>query len=120
MWLTGHADGPPLAIDVDLDGGPDIATYLFGRAALLGLSRNGRRSAGGSARLLAAADGWVAINLARPEDVASIPAILQREVDGDLEVALQRGASELPAAELADRAQLLGVPAAAVGDAVDV
>ena len=127
MWLTGHAEGPPLAVDADvlaaaqeqLPQDVDAATFLFGRAALLGLSRNGRRAAGGSCRLLRTADGWCAVNLARPEDVASIPAILERDVD-DPEAALEDAATSLSSADLAGRAQLLGVPAAALGSATSV
>ena len=47
----------------------DAAALLGERAAILGLSRRGRTSPGGSCRLLPAADGWFAINLARPDDV---------------------------------------------------
>lgn len=129
MWLTGHADGPPIVVDADVVGAaqallpPDLdaATFLFGRAALLGLGRAGRRSAGGSCRLLSCADGWCAVSLARPEDVESIPAILEREVAPvDAEEALAAAAASLPSAHLAERAQLFGVPAAALGCAADV
>jgi hypothetical protein len=48
---------------------------LAGRAAVLGLRRQGRISPNGSCRLLRAADGWVALNLARQDDVELIPAL---------------------------------------------
>ncbi|MEB8341404.1 CoA transferase [Streptomyces endophyticus] len=90
----------------------DLGTELFLRARLAGFASSGRTSAGGSCRMLRAADGWVAVNLARPADHASVPALLN----------LLGGAGELtdaiaarPAAEAAGRAQLLGVPAAALG-----
>jgi hypothetical protein len=82
--LTGDRDGDPLAPRSDvalvLDSllapwGLD-AGVLAERAALLGLRRQGRSSSGGSTRLLPSADGWVAVALPRPEDVASIPAWL--------------------------------------------
>jgi hypothetical protein len=49
---------------------------VTGRAALLGLGRQGQRSANGSCRLLPCGDGWVALNLARTEDVASLDALM--------------------------------------------
>jgi hypothetical protein len=66
------------------------------------------------------ADGWVAVSLARPEDVASIPAILEGDVDGAPEEALEDAATSMRSDDLASRAQLLGVPAAALGAARDV
>jgi hypothetical protein len=41
------------------------------------MTRGGRVSAGGATRLLAARDGWCAITLSRPDDVAAVPALLQ-------------------------------------------
>ena len=94
----------------------DQAELLTGRAGLLGLARRGRVSAGGSTRLLRSADGWCAITLSRPDDLAAIPAILGREPDPVAEPwpALAAAASARPAADLAARAQLAGVPAAAL------
>lgn len=134
MALTGHPDRPPVAspapafgllADV-LDafarlsglGGTavraDPALLLAGRAGLLGLRRAGRVSAGGAARLLRARDGWCAVSLARTGDVEAVPAILGEAVPGDPWRALADAAAARPARDLADRAQLLGVPAAAL------
>ncbi|MGH3250748.1 MAG: hypothetical protein ACRDOI_31705, partial [Trebonia sp.] len=55
---------------------PDPAELLTGRAGLAGFHRGGPVSAGGASRLLWAADGWCAVTLSRPEDAASVPAIL--------------------------------------------
>src|ERR1700694_1721091 len=52
--------------------GVDAATILAGRAALLGVRRRGRISAGGGPRLLAGWDGWVAITLSRPDGVDAV------------------------------------------------
>jgi hypothetical protein len=61
------------------------------------------------------------VNLARPDDVASIPAILERDLGGaDPEDALEQGAADMRAEELAARAQLLGVPAAVLGGAAGI
>jgi hypothetical protein len=61
----------------DLDG----AALLGERAALAEppLERAGRTSPGGSAQILSCADGWLALNLARPEDVALVPAWLEAD-----------------------------------------
>src|ERR1700728_3694988 len=96
MALTGQADRAPAAspgpalgllstvagelaavtratgVEVRADPGELVA----GRAALAGFRRRGRVSAGGSARLLRAADGWCAVNLSRDDDVAAVPAII--------------------------------------------
>ncbi|HEX9683920.1 MAG TPA: CoA transferase [Acidimicrobiales bacterium] len=128
MWLTGHAEGPPLAVDVDVMGfarrwlsriagndgaGVDgTATALFGRAALAGLSRHGRSSANGSCRLFETVDGWLAVNLARPSDVDAVAAIVEQPPGHDPWEALVDAGRNRRAADLADRAQLLGVPAA--------
>jgi hypothetical protein len=90
---------------------------LTGRAARHGWRPSGQRSANGSARLLRAADGWLAVNLARPVDVESVPAVLGRELTGEPWDALAAAALTMPAAELAAAAQLLGVPAAVLGSA---
>jgi hypothetical protein len=145
MALTGYADGGPAASPAagfgllgltvrqlaeatratGLEVRADPGEILAGRAALAGFDRRGRVSAGGSARLLRAADGWCVVNLSRADDVAAVPAILGMlgldpalgggagGTDGVWE-ALEAAASGLTAATLADAAQLLGVPAAAL------
>jgi len=106
MELTGERVGPPLPAPapiascaagapralvalarettgtspLDLDG----AALLGERAALSEpiLQRAGRTSPGGSARMLSCADGWLVLNLARPEDEALVPAWLQTDPSG--------------------------------------
>jgi crotonobetainyl-CoA:carnitine CoA-transferase CaiB-like acyl-CoA transferase len=103
----------------------DPAELLTGRAGLAGFHRGGQVSAGGAARLLRSADGWCAVTLSRPEDAASVPAILGAlGIDGLASTvaaaqswrALEAAAARRPATELAGAAQLLGVPAAALPD----
>jgi CoA-transferase family III len=53
---------------------------LAERAALLDLQPSGRTSCGGATRLIECADGWIAASLARPDDLASIPAWMGVEV----------------------------------------
>jgi CoA-transferase family III len=90
----------------------DPAAVLTVRAALRGLSRNGSVSAGGTTRLLRAADGWCAVTLSRPEDAASVPAIVGIADVTNPWRALETAARQRTTAGLAARAQLLGVPAA--------
>src|SRR3954452_7255316 len=103
MWLTGDASGPPLAIEapvalavdklgrrIEAASGAlgtavtlDWAALLGERAAIAGYGRNGRVSAGGSCRLVQAAGGWVAVNLARASDLDLIPAWLGMGTETD-------------------------------------
>jgi CoA-transferase family III len=131
MALTGRADGPPLAppdgvvpaLDalvgalarrspvvgkaVDLDWG----AVVCGRADLLGLTRQGRRSANGSCRLLRTADDWVAVNLPRPDDLDAVGALIGIACD-DPWAALERAAPHVRAADLVAQGRLLGMPVA--------
>jgi len=120
--LSGRSDGPPLPVPQALvhatvAAAERIATasarlgstvvvdgpaLLGERAALAGLSRNGDISCGGATRLLATADGWIAVSLARRADLDAVPAWLE--------------CGELPAAtddvwscvEVPDSVELLG------------
>jgi hypothetical protein len=137
MDLTGPPDGPPLAppfpvltraailsgaienLAGDL-GRPvrlDLRAIFAGRAADRGWHRGGTVSGNRTCRLLAAADGWLAVNLARPDDIRSIPALLGRDTSADPWAELTADAAAWPAADLAARAQLLGIPAAVVASA---
>jgi CoA-transferase family III len=96
----------------------DAATILTGRAALLGLSRPGRISAGGATRLLSASDGWCAVALPRDDDVAALPALMELDaVLGDPWATLSRWTALRSTAEVTDRARLLDIAAAALGEA---
>src|SRR4051812_28146149 len=96
MHLTGHEGGPPMAPTAPVAarlagaaavlaalGGPavDGSALLGMRAALRGLSRRGRMSAGGASRLLPTRDGWLAVTLSRDTDVELVPAWLEGEAD---------------------------------------
>src|SRR4051812_3830389 len=96
MALTGQHDGPPLAPAApvatrlaawarelgDVTGSIGVPVHVesgvlvTGRAARRGLTRQGRTSPGGACRLVPAADGWLAVNLARADDVELLPALL--------------------------------------------
>ena len=57
----------------------DAEELLAGRAALLGLSPQGRISAGGATRLMRGSDGWCALTLSRPDDVDAVPALVESD-----------------------------------------
>lgn len=129
LALTGHPDAPrccPLPLPACADGvllalaalAPNKLPAHFGgaellgeRAACAGFTRNGATSAGGSCRLLPAADGWLAANLARPDDLASAPAWLECDADDWDQVAA--AVARLPLATLVERGRLLGLAVAA-------
>ncbi len=92
----------------------DGAALLAERAALLGLSRQGSTSPGGSCRLLPTADGWFAVNLARADDVRLLPAWLgDGKLDDPWRFLVERVAQR-PSAELVERGRGLGLAVAAV------
>ncbi len=135
MALTGRAAGPPLEPPPGLVRGLDrlaesVAQWstevgeavsldwghlLTTRARLMGLRRRGRTSPNGSCRLMKTADGWMAINLPRPEDRSAVSALLESDVGGDPWAALEVAVLHGPAAYFVERAQLLGIPAATLG-----
>jgi hypothetical protein len=143
MALTGPADGPPalapgapasalagaLAVfdlltrararrdeaALRLPGVRLPGPRLLGeRAALAGLSRRAPRSVGGAFRALRAADGWLGLSLARPDDIDLLPALVGSDLAGDpwLAVSTWVAGQELGAA--VSRGRLLGLPAAPV------
>jgi hypothetical protein len=133
MALTGWPDGPPvsppLGLPAHLDGlvgeidrraGWPLriswAAALSGRAALLGLSRHGPTSANGSCRLFPTTDGWVALNLPRPDDIEMLPALTGRPVS-DPWSAVEAAAAVTPAHDFVSQARLLGLAAARLPEA---
>jgi hypothetical protein len=131
-YLTGEPDGQPdfsraavltearrVAADIArlLGVEVDAATTLAGRAAILGLTRRGRVSAGGATRLLATADGWCAIALPRADDVATVPALLEADtVPGDPWMALSGWAATRSTEAVVARGQLLDIAIAGLGE----
>ncbi|MBT0565827.1 CoA transferase [Williamsia sp. CHRR-6] len=97
----------------------DAATLFSGRAGLTGAVRSGTISVGGATRLMSAGDGaWWALTLARAADLDLVPALVEAEVTpGEQWQALHRTVSRRSAAQWVARARLLGLPAAALGEA---
>jgi crotonobetainyl-CoA:carnitine CoA-transferase CaiB-like acyl-CoA transferase len=134
MALTGEAQGPPRLAPAplaaraarlcralaELSGASalaqlDGAALLGERAACHGLMRRGRSAPGGGCRLLRAADGWLALSLARPDDQACLSAWLGDEGSGEAWRRAERGVAARGLGELVERARLLGLPAAPAG-----
>ncbi|NUP29264.1 MAG: CoA transferase [Nocardia sp.] len=126
--LTGFPDGPALippgsaatvarrhtdritAITggrVRLDG----ARLLSERAAFTGLGRGGTRSVGRHCRLLPTADGWAAVSCARPDDPVLLAALISRDATDDPWPGVTDWLRAHTGAELAERADLLGLAA---------
>lgn len=102
--------------------GQGAAGILTQRARLLELPAPSHVSSGGACRLLRATDGWIALSLARPEDVAAIPAWLEldRTVDAaDPWPIVESTVAARPVALVRERAILLGLPCAVVGEQRD-
>lgn len=95
----------------------DATELLTGRAALLNIAPQGQMSAGGATRLLPTRDGWGALTLSRPDDIAAIPALLQTDsVECESWQPILDWAAVNSAAEVADRARLLGLPVSVLGE----
>jgi hypothetical protein len=137
MQLTGRGDGAPLLAPGPLalcaDGAAaalralapgcldelDGAALLGERAACAQLSRRGPLSPGGSCRLLPCSDGWLAVNLARSDDLAALAAWLQLDTDTPSSTAnawplLERELAHRSCGPLLGRAELLGMPVSRV------
>lgn len=129
MALTGRADGPPSAAPAGIvtaaaAAAADVASMtarmgtavhvdgpalLAERAAFAGLTRQGSVSVGGAARFERAADGWVVLNLPRPDDVEALPALVEDAIDPSDWPAVQARLGRLAADALVDRGRLLGL-----------
>jgi len=132
-YLTGPTDGTPdfsraavLAearrVSTDIAGllgvEVDAAAMLAGRAAILGLTRRGRISAGSATRLLRTVDGWCAVALPRDDDLAALPALMEvGALTGDPWAVLSRWAATRSTDEVVNRARLLDLAVAALGEA---
>ena len=129
MALTGLPDeplGPPEGLVGGIDRlarsfpGLDALALLGERAALMGLWRRGTTSCGGSCRLLPCAGGFMAVSLPRAEDMEAVPAWLELDTVPSAGPAMWSSvASSLrhgDPAHLLERARLLGMPVAQVGE----
>ncbi|MDE0216847.1 MAG: CoA transferase [bacterium] len=95
----------------------DAAGFLGERAALVGRGRRGAVSVGGACRMVAVADGVLAVSLARTADAEAVPAWLEigHLAENGLWAEVAAGVRDKPVADLLERAEWLGL---AVGQAV--
>jgi hypothetical protein len=93
---------------LDVDG----LALLGERAAITGFGRRGRTSVGGSCEIVAAADGWLAVNLARPDDIDLLPALVDGEAAPGDWPAVQAALARRSARDVEARAAMLGLPVA--------
>jgi len=134
MALTGAADGPsrtvPAALVAGLDlvarrlaglGGPTVdgPALLGERATAAAMGRRGATSVGGDAHLVDAADGLVCLNLARPDDVAALPALVGTDLDPTDWPGVRRAIAGRERDDLVEAADLLGLPVGVPGTAPD-
>lgn len=135
MALTGLPEAPPLGPPAGLVArlhavadhlrtttgdrvDVDPLALLAERAAIAGLRRGGQVSCGGSTRLLRTEDGWLAVGLARTDDIDLVPAWLELpEPPDDLWRAVIAGARAARTGALEERGALLGLPVAALPEA---
>lgn len=111
--VAAAADGAMLALRALVPGltAPGGNVLLGERARLLRLPARGAVSAGGTCRLLRTRSGMLAVNLARPEDWAALPAWLECDMAPDWPtIAAVMAARD--GGELVRRAALLGLAVA--------
>lgn len=132
MSLTGFADAAPLMCPLPIatcaDGalaalasiapagafdGLSGAALLAERGAIAGHTRKGTVSPGGACRLLRARDGQIALNLARDDDQAILPAWLEDESVVD-EASMISAIEKMTMHDLVERGRLLGLAVAPV------
>lgn len=110
--LASYADGVIRALRTLCPNSPldtlDGAQLLGERAALAGYRRGGDVAPGGSCRLLATADGWLAVNLSRPADWELLPAWLEGEPLADW-WAVASALSQRSTLSCLERGRLLGL-----------
>jgi len=103
----------------------DAEEELTRRARLTGWWSSGRVSAGGSCRIMPTSDGkWLALNLARPDDTAALPALFEADTATDGDVAPWESICALVAtkasSEILNRGIDLGLALAIIGETGDV
>ncbi len=117
--LPLYADGVMLALNSLLPAErqlPWLGRRILGMRRLSHrLCRGGQVSAGGSCHLLPGRGGWLAVNLAREDDWALLPAWLEQGELSDWSAVAAAVAAGADVAKLQARARLLGLAVALVG-----
>lgn len=96
----------------------DVTTLgVLDRTGHLPLDPPGFTSPNGACRLVRAADGWLAVNLAREEDRDLVPAWLGCDLGAEPWALIEANVGSHACGALIDGGVLLGLPVAAVGEA---
>lgn len=116
-WLDMHAQAIA-SVSARLGRPVDVAALgITSRAGEVPLGPPGARvSPNGACRLFPAADGWMAVNLAREEDRELVAAWLECDPAADPWDLVDTHAAARRADDLRERAGLLGLPACRVGE----
>lgn len=107
--IADLSDGLGRRVEVELPA-------LTERTGDLDLAPAGLWSPNGACRLVRTADGWIAVNLARPDDLDLLPAwlgVTRQDTSWD---AVVSAAAERPWRDLVSGAAELGLPIAGVGE----
>lgn len=89
---------------------------VLDRGDAVALRAPGRISPNGACRLIAACDGWIAVNMPRAEDEVLIAAWLGEEFGGDIWSAIEHAARAKPWRVLIEDGRRLGLAVAGVGE----
>ena len=104
-------------LSADLGRRVDVASLnATDRRGHLALGAPGLQSPNGACRLVRAADGWIAVNLAREEDQDLVPAWLRCDFGDGPWASIAALVPTRPWTELVADAALLGLPVAGVGE----
>ncbi len=99
-----------VGVTMAVDGPAELAGRADGPAAV-----GGRTSVGGATHLLACADGWIAVSLARPADVELVPAWLAL-AGAPPGWELAEAVAACSGAALAEAAATVGLPVGTLGE----
>lgn len=113
-WANGHLTALARASGSSALTRIDGATLLGERAMLGDFSVPGQISAGGGCRLFQTIDGWIALNLARPDDRDLLPALFCDDaLDGTNDDAVARRIAQCESLPLVGRGREMGLAIAA-------
>lgn len=110
-WAQNRLDA--LAAMASIADLPDAAALLGERAELHGFRVPGLTSCHGGCRFYRTADGWVALNLARPADRELLPALFGRDHVADLDAAFGQSRE----ADVVAQGRMLGMAIAGLSEA---
>jgi hypothetical protein len=100
----------------DIGRAVEVDATVLDRGDSLALEPPGLWSPNRSCRMIKAEDGWIATNLPRNDDIASIPALLGADLEGDPWDALMAGVASRASKEIVSRGELLGLAISRVGE----